>query len=68
MVWVEFEPTTPRTGGRSADHYTRLAALLVLGEVLMSFSVYKQAASRVLNIGLYNESPQNIRLRVKFKC
>ena len=41
MVWMGFEPTAPRVGGRPADHYTRLAALLELSEVLVSFSVYK---------------------------
>ena len=35
MVWKGFEPTAPRVGGRPADHYTRLAALLELGEVLV---------------------------------
>ena len=41
MVWVGFEPTTPRVRVRPANHYTRLAALLELGELLVSFSVYK---------------------------
>ena len=41
MAWVGFESTTPRAGGRPANHYTRQAALLKLGEVLVSFSVYK---------------------------
>ena len=41
MVWMGFEPTAPRVGSRPADHYARLAALPEMGEVLVSFSVYK---------------------------
>ena len=41
MVWVRFKPTTLMVESRPADHYTRLTALLELGKVVVSFSVYK---------------------------